>query len=37
MPFNNKNNGYQNETEFIKSLNNKKVKDLEYSLQLFIK
>ena len=37
MPFNSKSSGYQNETDFINNLNNKKIKNLSYNLQLFIK
>lgn len=37
MPFNNSKNGYQNELDFIKKINNKKIKELNFSLQLFIK
>lgn len=37
MPFNNKNNGYVNEIEFVKEINNKKYIELDYNLQLFIK
>lgn len=37
MPFNSSKNGFQNEKEFIKSLNNKKIKELKYGLQMFIK
>ena len=37
MPFNNENNGYVNEIEFIKRINNKKYSELDYNLQLFIK
>lgn len=37
MPFNNENNGFQNEVDFIKYLNNKKVKDLNIMFQCFIK
>ena len=37
MPFNSPKTGYENELEFIKCLNRKKVKELTYDLQLFIK
>ena len=37
MPFNSNKNGFQNETDFIKYTNGKKIKDLNYNLQLFIK
>lgn len=36
MPFNNSKNGYQNENEFVKCFNNKKIINLNYNLQLFI-
>ena len=36
MPFTNDQNGFQNETNFIKKINNKRIKDLDFSLQLFI-
>ena len=36
MPFNSTKSGFQNENEFIRVLNNKKVKQLNYNLQLFI-
>lgn len=36
MPFNSLKSGYQNEDEFVKLLNNKKVCDIPYDLQLFI-
>lgn len=36
MPFNNSKNGYINEYEFVKILNNKKVKDLPFALHLFL-
>ena len=36
MPFNSTKNGFQNETEFIKKLNNKRLKDIDYNLQLFL-
>ncbi len=36
MPFNNDKNGYQNETAFIKKLNNKEFKKVDYGLQLFL-
>ena len=36
MPFNNHRNGFQNEKDFIKLLNNKKFNNLSFSLQLFI-
>lgn len=36
MPFNDSFNGFKNEIEFIKSLNNKRFKNLNYNLQLFI-
>lgn len=37
MPFNNEKNGYVNEIEFVKKLNKKKYRDLDYNLQLFVK
>ena len=37
MPFNSLKNGFQNETEFIKILNNKKLKNIDFNLQLFLK
>jgi len=37
MSFNSEKNGYQNEVEFIKKLNNKKIFELDYQFQLFIK
>lgn len=36
MPFNSSKNGFQNETEFIKKLNNKLYKNIDYNLQLFL-
>lgn len=36
MPFNNSKNGFQNENDFVNKLHNKKIKDLDYNLQLFI-
>ena len=36
MPFNNSKNGFQNEDEFVKILNNKKLKDIPFTLQLFL-
>lgn len=36
MPFNNSKNGFQNETAFIKKINNKKFKTIDYNLQLFL-
>ena len=36
MPFNNNKNGFENETDFIKKLNNKKYYKLNYKLQLFL-
>ena len=37
MPFNNKNNGFKNEFEFVRKINNKKYTELDFKLQLFIK
>ena len=37
MPFNNKNNGFKNEIEFVRKINNKKYTELDFKLQLFIK
>ena len=37
MPFNNKNNGFKNENEFVRKINNKKYTELDFKLQLFIK
>lgn len=37
MPFNNKNNGFKNEIEFVRKINNKKYSELDFKLQLFIK
>jgi len=37
MPFNNDKNGFKNEIEFVKQINNKYYYELEYNLQLFIK
>ena len=37
MPFNSAHNGYQNEKDFIKKLNDKKIQEVNYNLQLFIK
>ena len=36
MPFNNDKNGYINEENFVKTINNKKYENLSFSLQLFI-
>ena len=36
MPFNSSKNGFQNEMQFIKKINNKKLKEIEYNLRLFI-
>ena len=36
MPFNNNKNGFVNEIDFIKKINNKKHNQLDYKLQLFI-
>ncbi len=36
MPFNSDKNGFQNEIEFIKSINNKKIININYNLQLFL-
>lgn len=36
MPFNSSKNGFQNEMQFVKKLNNKKLKEIEYDLRLFI-
>ena len=36
MPFNNSRNGFENEFDFILKLNNKKIKDVNFSLQLFL-
>lgn len=36
MPFNNSKNGFQNENDFVKKLNNKRIKDIPFNLQLFI-
>ena len=36
MPFNSKKNGYQNEEEFVKELDGKKIKNLKYTLRFFI-
>lgn len=36
MPFNSSKNGFQNEFEFIKKLNNKKFSDIDFNLQLFL-
>ena len=36
MPFNSTKNGFQNEYEFINKINNKKVNQLDYYMQLFI-
>ena len=36
MPINNNKNGFQNEIEFVKSINGKKYSDLNYQFQLFI-
>ena len=36
MPFNNSKNGFQNEDDFVKELNNKKINNLSFDLQLFI-
>ena len=37
MPFNNNKNGFQNEDDFVNLLNNKKINDIPFNLQLFIK
>lgn len=36
MPFNSTRNGYENEVDFIRKINHKKIGEIEYSLQLFI-
>ena len=36
MPFNNSKNGFENEDEFVKKLNNKKLKEIGFNLQLFL-
>lgn len=36
MPFNSHRNGFQNETDFIRKMNNKRVCDIDFGLQLFI-
>lgn len=36
MPFNNDKNGYVNELDFVKSINNKSYQELDYMFQLFI-
>lgn len=36
MPFNSSKNGFQNETAFIKKLNDKKFNEIDYNLQLFL-
>ena len=37
MPFNNKNNGFENEIEFVRKINNKKYTELDFKLRFFIK
>lgn len=37
MPFNSAKNGFRNEVEFIRKINNKKYNELDYKFQLFIK
>ena len=36
MPFNNSRNGFQNEYDFVRVLNNNKIKDIPFQFQLFI-
>lgn len=36
MPFNNSKNGFQNEEDFVKELNNKRIKEVQFNLQLFL-
>ena len=36
MPFNSFKNGYENEDEFVSKLNNKRIKNLDFNLQLII-
>ena len=36
MPFHNSKNGFQNEDDFVKKLDGKKIKDIQFNLQLFI-
>ena len=36
MLFNNSNNGFENEDDFVLKLNNKKFKDVNFNLQLFL-
>lgn len=37
MPFNNNKNGFENEIDFVKKLNDKKFHELDYNLQLLLK
>jgi len=36
MPFNSSNNGYENEIQFVKKLNNKRLREIDYDLRFFI-
>ena len=36
MSFNSYKNGFENEDEFVLKLNNKKIRDIDFNLQLFI-
>lgn len=36
MVFNNDKNGFENETNFVNKINNKRFNELDYNLQLFI-